>query len=119
MDEEKIIRAIEAIQWDYEEALVPESIHYIQNDDLVMIKNKKSTSVYANKVVRYHRTIHEVKDVIAYFEGSPLSWWVRSSSDSSELEKQLLTLGFQHYDTYRGLAKKANRRRSTYIGLYV
>jgi GNAT superfamily N-acetyltransferase len=106
MDEEQIIRAIEAIQWDYEEALVPESIHYIQNDDLVMIKNKKSTSVYANKVVRYHRTIHEVKDVIAYFEGSPLSWWVRSSSDSSELEKHLLTLGFQHYDTYRGLAKK-------------
>ena len=106
MTEEQMIRAIEAIQWDYEEALVPESIHYIQNDDLVMIKNEKSTSVYANKVVRYHRTLAEVPEVLAYFNGSPFSWWLRSCSESSELEKYLMTLDFKHADTYVGLAKE-------------
>ncbi|WP_226655632.1 GNAT family N-acetyltransferase [Pseudalkalibacillus hwajinpoensis] len=105
MNKEQIIRAIEAIQWDYEEAFVPESIHYIQNDDLVMIKNENSTSVYANKVVRFYRSVADVKEVIAYFKGSPFSWWVRSSSNSSELESELKTLGFQHEDTYVGLAK--------------
>ncbi|MDP4552468.1 hypothetical protein Q9251_16445 [Alkalihalobacillus macyae] len=52
MNKKQIVPAIEAIQWDYEDALVPESIHYIQKDDVVMIKNEKSTSIYANKVVR-------------------------------------------------------------------
>lgn len=105
MKKEQIIRAIEAIQWDYEEAFVPESIHYIHNHDLVMIKNEKSTSVYANKVVRFRRSMAEVKEVLAYFKGSPFSWWVRSSSDSTELERRLITLGFQHEETYVGLAK--------------
>ena len=105
MNNEQIIHAIEAIQWDYEEAFVPESIHYIHNHDLVMIKNEKSTSVYANKVVRFRRRVADVKDVLAYFKGSPFAWWVRSSSDSSVLEEHLMTLDFQHEETYVGLAK--------------
>ncbi|MBF0705859.1 GNAT family N-acetyltransferase [Alkalihalobacillus hwajinpoensis] len=106
MNEEQIICAIEAIQWDYEEALVPESIHYIQKDDLVMIKNDKSASVYANKVVRFSQTLNEVEEAIAYFQDSPFSWWIQTSSESSELEKQLIKLGMKHADTYVGLAKE-------------
>ncbi|WP_347548912.1 hypothetical protein ABFG93_15445 [Pseudalkalibacillus hwajinpoensis] len=44
MNDLQMIKAIEAIQWDYEETLVPESIHYIQKDDIVIIKNEKSAS---------------------------------------------------------------------------
>ncbi len=106
MNNEEIIRTIEAIQWDYEVALVPESIHYIQKDDLVMIKNEKSTSVYANKVVRFNRSIDEIEDVVSFFEGSPFSWWVRADANSIELETKLINRGMKHYETYIGLANE-------------
>ena len=111
MNEEQIIRTIEAIQWDYEVALVPESIHYIHKDDLVMIKNQKSTSVYANKVVRFDRTIDEIEEVVAYFEGSPFSWWVRAHANCRELEKQLIKRGMKYYETYIGFAHEINEFR--------
>ncbi|MBN8209966.1 GNAT family N-acetyltransferase [Bacillus sp. NTK071] len=119
MNKKQIVQAIEAIQWDYEEALVPESIHYIQKDDVVMIKNEKSTSIYANKVVRFDKSYEEIDEVFAFFEGCPFSWWVRVGSQSSELEAELANRGMRHFDTYIGLAKELYKNEEEVDSKYV
>ncbi|WP_394171818.1 GNAT family N-acetyltransferase [Guptibacillus hwajinpoensis] len=111
MNKKQIVQAIEAIQWDYEDALVPESIHYIQKDDVVMIKNEKSTSIYANKVVRFDKSFEEIEEVFAFFGESPFSWWVRKENHR-ELEDELIKRGLYHFDTYVGLAKVLHKKEN-------
>ncbi|TKD69354.1 GNAT family N-acetyltransferase [Pseudalkalibacillus hwajinpoensis] len=119
MNKKQIVQAIEAIQWDYEEALVPESIHYIQKDDVVMIKNENSTSIYANKVIRFDKSYDEIDEVFAFFEGCPFSWWVRVDSQSSELEAELAKRGMCHLDTYIGLAKELHKKEKEVDSKYI
>lgn len=110
MNKKQIVQAIDAIQWDYEDALVPESIHYIQKDDVVLIKNEKSTSIYANKVVRFDKSIEAMDEVFAFFKESPFSWWVHEENHS-ELEVELIKRGL-YFDTYVGLAKELHKKEN-------
>lgn len=97
-----MLEKIEALQWDYEPSFVPECIRFVLKEDLIMIKNLNSTSLHANRVVRYKQSVDDVASVFQYFEGRPFSWWV---IDNPDLETKLKELGMSHYDTYVGLAK--------------
>ncbi|MCA0986717.1 GNAT family N-acetyltransferase [Guptibacillus algicola] len=97
-----ILEKIAALQWDYEPSFVPECIHFVQKEDLIMIKNLRSTSVHANRVVRYNKPVENIEMVFDYFEGRPFSWWV---IENKELESKLSEHGMTHHDTYIGLAR--------------
>ncbi|WP_377887830.1 GNAT family N-acetyltransferase [Alkalihalobacillus sp. R86527] len=97
-----MIEKVEALQWDYEPSFVPECIQFVQKEDLIMIKNLRSTSVHANRVVRYKQPVENIATVFDYFEERPFSWWVNGNT---HLESKLVEHGMAHHDTYIGLAR--------------
>lgn len=108
MNSASIIESIQALQWDYEPSFVPEFIHYVHKEDLIMIKNIKSTNVHANRVVRYQQSVENISAVFSYFDGRPFSWWVYDDQGSKALESKLVNHGMVHNDTYIGLAMELN-----------
>jgi GNAT superfamily N-acetyltransferase len=104
---EKIRSAIEAIHWDHELELIPKDIEFINNDEMIVIKNPNSNSVYANKVVMFDVTENvdkRIEDIFSFYHNLPFSWWVGSNTHPQNLNERLKLKGFKLIDTYIGLA---------------
>jgi GNAT superfamily N-acetyltransferase len=106
MDE--LLKKIEAQHWDYETDWVPPHIQFVQNERVTMIKNPRSTSIQANRVIHAsfsERVFEEQFDAILQFYGTqPFSWWIGPRDRPNDLLMRLTQHGFTLIDEYAGLA---------------
>ncbi|TLS38748.1 GNAT family N-acetyltransferase [Pseudalkalibacillus caeni] len=112
LTKEEILSHIEAHHWDHEAELIPPYIDFVNNEKVIMIKNPYSSSINANKVVKFdaeQRTDQEIDHVLAFFGESPFSWWVGPSSKPADLVERLEKKGFKMIDRYIGLAYPIDR----------
>ncbi|QQE77854.1 GNAT family N-acetyltransferase [Alicyclobacillus sp. SO9] len=113
MDFDDIVLAIEAEQYDFEPTLRIPGLHEIRNDELILRISDRSSSVFANKVVRsvFSSTVDDqINEVIDLYKskGKSFSWWIGPKTQPHDLSTRLQSLGFTREDVYIGLAASVN-----------
>ncbi|GGH80810.1 GNAT superfamily N-acetyltransferase [Pullulanibacillus pueri] len=106
MNHNKILEAIEAQHWDVEDTFVPEGIAFVDNEQLMMIRNHQSTSIYANKIVKFRHIkdiVKGIEEVYRFYEAQAFAWWI-GPQEPPELLDYLLSNGWYCIDQYEGLA---------------
>ncbi|KEK23288.1 hypothetical protein [Bacillus gaemokensis] len=72
MTDQFIKNAIESHHWDYPIQAIPKDVEYVNNKDVIMIKNKNVPNIQTNKVIRF--TNHaSLESVLSFFEDLPFS----------------------------------------------
>ncbi|MGM7703026.1 GNAT family N-acetyltransferase [Pseudalkalibacillus sp. Hm43] len=97
---------VRGVMWDYEH--IPESVEFVERDDLLMYKTEGSSSILSNKVAKFEAESTEevaalLDEVLQFYDGKPFSWWIGPDSKPESLEELLLERGLTYEDTYYGL----------------
>ncbi|PFR20550.1 GNAT family N-acetyltransferase [Bacillus cereus] len=101
MNNQGIKKAIESHHWDYPIKMIPKDLEYVNNEDIIMIKNRNVPNIQANKIVHFSKYA-SLDSVLSFFQDVPFSWWAPLGQQN--LIERLKKNEFSLIDTYIGLA---------------
>ncbi|MCF6138863.1 GNAT family N-acetyltransferase [Pseudalkalibacillus berkeleyi] len=100
---------VRGVMWDYES--VPDSVEFVERDELLMYKTEGSNSILSNKVAKFDtdENVERLYDQVRSFYGEKaFSWWIGPDSKPDHLASFLQDKGFTYEDTYYGMVLPVN-----------
>lgn len=104
MDQQKLWKYVRGVMWDYES--IPDSVEFVERDELLMYKTEGSTSILSNKVTKFttNSNVESLfNEVLSFYVGKAFSWWIGPDSQPDYLASFIQDKGFTYEDTYYGL----------------